>query len=178
MTQKETAARLHRLASYTRCARLSINPIWTAQRGREREDLPAPKHTQKLRISTPTQRLTKYTSGSIISSPLNWAVAELHHNLRPSQPSEIFLQIKFHIDNWSAHWSFGNFPLQPAVMVMTIQTYGLETANLMQCDCLKAHTKFFNATIKIYESTALFCMLWDNMALWWFRSRSRLQMSL
>ncbi len=81
---------------------------------------PHTKNTQKLRIYTPTQRLTKYTSGSIISSPLNWAVAEFHHHLRHSLPSEISLQGKFPIDNWSAHWNLGAWKL--AGVVMTTQT--------------------------------------------------------
>lgn len=70
----------------------SVNSFWNAS-----------KH--KLGIYTPTQSLAKYTSGSIASPQLNWAVAALHHHLRHSQPSEISFQRNFLVDNWSADWT-------------------------------------------------------------------------
>lgn len=52
------------------------------------KDLAAHRHTHRLKIYAPTQRLR-----------------EFHHHLRHSQPSKIFLQTKFPTDNWSAHWN-------------------------------------------------------------------------
>lgn len=122
------------------------------------------RHTNahKLRIYTPTQRRAKYTSGSITSPPLNWAVAEFHHHPRHSEPREIFLQRKFPFDNWSVYWNLHMptwwFCAAACCDGNDNTDYGLETANLMQCDCLNAFTlkiSLFHATVKLCERTVL-----------------------
>lgn len=116
----QTAAHLHRRAGDTLCAHLSIYTLWTAHKGSQhkffflKKDLQAHKHTDVLKIYAPTQRLTKYTSGSIIPSLLNWAVAEFHHHRRHSQSSETFLQRNFPADNWSARWNL----LKPSLGIL------------------------------------------------------------
>lgn len=122
------------------------------------------RHTNahKLRIYTPAQRRANYTSGSITSPPLNWAVAEFHHHLRHSEPREIFLQRKFPFDNWSVYWNLHMptwwFCAAACCDGNDNTDYGLETANLMRCDCLNAFTlkiSLFHATVKLCERTVL-----------------------